>query len=330
MVHAAYAKRLGGAEHLEGYNLNRDLAEIQALLREVDGQPDLRNGGEQRADNAEGQVEDGIQMEDDRRVDNESLVVNNERGEDMGRNKDMRREEDMQKKDDKRMEDDKWREDTKRREEEESVRNQLTPGDIIAMHKDAMCSRAPVFQLLGKKVDDEKLVSLTLSDGAYVSENFVPANETVGRELLGISRYDLIKIKGASVYKDKIILHTIDHLQMTDNRDTCVQIKSTVKAKGVETLKKIRQESLDTWGVRFGNRRAIEAGSQEQDHNSTLMLDDPFVTKAGKRQATTDGELEEAGPSKRSRRQVEQCPFCIRTFVDKETMRVHMRRDHFD
>ena len=107
MVHAAYAKRLGGAEHLEGYNLNRDLAEIQALLREVDGQPDLRNGGEQRADNAEGQVEDGIQMEDDRRVDNESLVVNNERGEDMGRNKDMRREEDMQKKDDKRMEDDK-------------------------------------------------------------------------------------------------------------------------------------------------------------------------------------------------------------------------------
>ena len=34
--------------------------------------------------------------------------------------------------------------------------------------------------------------------------------------------------------------------------------------------------------------------------------------------------------AKRARRNVEHCAFCIRTFVDKESLKKHMQDNHFD
>ena len=205
----------------------------------------------------------------------------------------------------------------KRKEEEErhseEVRKLLKPGEIMKMHKDAKSGPEPVLQLISKKMVDGKLISMTMSDGSHVSENFSPSNEHCAREFNDINHYDFIKIQRASIQKSQIILHAIDHLQMNDNKGRVVEIKGPVKASGVVSLKKIRQEALDTWGVRFEKRRKINSSPAEQDHNSTLMEQDPFMMEGGKRQSNYD----EATGSKRVKRAIEQCAFCIRTFMDK-------------
>ena len=35
-------------------------------------------------------------------------------------------------------------------------------------------------------------------------------------------------------------------------------------------------------------------------------------------------------PRVRSKRKMESCPFCVRSFTDKENLKEHMRSDHFD
>ena len=42
------------------------------------------------------------------------------------------------------------------------------------------------------------------------------------------------------------------------------------------------------------------------------------------------GEVDEGGPRARSKRKMESCPFCVRSFTDKENLKEHMRSDHFD
>ena len=284
VVKAAYSRRLGGEEHLDSYHLERDLGEVQAVLKPGEVQ-----------ENQLGKV-DGIETEVEGR----------------------------------RMEDEEEEEDLEKRKEEEErhseeVRKLLKPGEIMKMHKDAKSGPEPVLQLIAKEIVDGKLISMTMSDGSHVSKNFSPSNEHLARELTGINRYDLIKIQSASIQKSQILLHAIDHLQMNDQKGEVVAIKGPVKATGVSSLKQIRQDALDTWGVRFATRRKIDSSPAEQDHNSTLMQQDPFMMEGGKRQGT----LEEPTGSKRVKRAVEQCAFCIRTFVDKSRLKVHMQDEHF-
>merc|ERR1712016_232171 len=115
------------------------------------------------------------------------------------------------------------------------------PGELLRMHKDAKCSEAPVVQLLAKNVVEGKLLSMTISDGVKVSENVVPANDELGQRMNKIKQYDLIQIKKAAVFKSKIVLHAMDHLQMTDTDGQYVGIKEPVRAKEVVALKKFRQ-----------------------------------------------------------------------------------------
>ena len=50
-------------------------------------------------------------------------------------------------------------------------------------------------------VTDGKLVSMTLSDGEYVSANIIPEDESLGQQLISLEKFDLLKIHEASVYK---------------------------------------------------------------------------------------------------------------------------------
>ena len=72
---------------------------------------------------------------------------------------------------------------TSEEEEEEKIRKQLTPGELITMHKDGRCTAKPVVQVMSTVVTDGKLVSMTLSDGVYVSANIIPEDESLGQQL---------------------------------------------------------------------------------------------------------------------------------------------------
>ena len=72
---------------------------------------------------------------------------------------------------------------TSEEEEEKKIRKQLTPGELITMQKDGRCTAKPVVQVMSTVVTDGKLVSMTLSDGVYVSANIIPEDESLGQQL---------------------------------------------------------------------------------------------------------------------------------------------------
>ena len=207
----------------------------------------------------------------------------------------------------------------------DAVRKLLTPGEMMRIHKDAKCSETPVFQLISKKTAAGKLVSMSFSDGSHVSENLVPANDQMGEEMNQINQFDLIKIEDASVDKDKIVLQKIEQLEMTDESGQYWPIKAAVKANGVVSLKRIKQDTLDLWGIRFRNRTKVSVDTVEA--NNTLLEEDQFLLSAGPKQRTEDQNM---GSESRTKRKMVSCPFCIRTFTDMENMKEHMKDAHFN
>ena len=131
MVKATYTTRLGGEEHLNSYNWERPMSELEALDRQ----------DEER----QGEVDEGGPIEE--QVNEREVQVTSEE------------------------------------EEEEELRKQLTPGELITMHKDGRCTAKPVVQVMSTVVTDGKLVSMTLSDGEYVSANIIPEDESLGQQL---------------------------------------------------------------------------------------------------------------------------------------------------
>ena len=149
---------------------------------------------------------------------------------------------------------------TSEEEEEEKIRKQLTPGELITMHKDGRCTAKPVVQVMSTVVTDGKLVSMTLSDGVYVSANIIPEDESLGQQLISLEKFDLLKIHEASVYKSHLIIQNVEQLQMT-REGRVVDIKKTVKADGVSGLRIRKKEALDLWGIRFSNMQNIAKGT---------------------------------------------------------------------
>ena len=226
-----------GAEHLETYHFERDLAEDVALQEPVGG-----GNGEQ--------------------------VVANEQVEEAGVNnkedKEARKRELEQKQDD-------------------EVRALLTPGVIVTMHRDATWEEEPVLQLMAKKMVNGKLVSVTMSDGSHVSANIEPSEETMAKALKAVEQYALVKIRSASVQKSKMILHDIEHLELSDENDAHIPIHGAVKAVGVESLRIIKQEALDLWGVRFETRRKIEMPAKEDNLEESLLSQDTVFEQVGRK-----------------------------------------------
>ena len=280
MLRAAYTLRLKGEAHLETYHLERDMEDLQRLVRqkrESEGAQAATAMGEEGGEKVAEEKAEEVKIQD-----NEL--------------------------------------------QNEEVRKLLTPGELLRMHKDAKCSEAPVVQLLAKNVVEGKLLSMTISDGVKVSENVVPANDELGQRMNKIKQYDLIQIEKAAVFKSKIVLHAMDHLQMTDTDGQYVGIKEPVRAKEVVALKKFRQETLDMWGIRFNMSTNVEMVDKE-DLNNTMLREDPLIMKVGQKQSREDDDTMQ---SKRIKRSLVSCPFCIRTFTDQNSLKKHMSDDHFD
>ena len=196
------------------------------------------------------------------------------------------------------------------------------------MHKDGRCTAKPVVQVMSTVVTDGKLVSMTLSDGVYVSANIIPEDESLGQQLISLEKFDLLKIHEASVYKSHLIIQNVEQLQMT-REGRVVDIKKTVKADGVSGLRIMKKEALDLWGIRFSNMQKIEMGpaAAADDLSQTIMADDGVLERVGKKE---EQPKEPSPPWVRSKRKMESCPLCVRSFTDKENLKEHMRSDHFD
>ena len=108
-----------------------------------------------------------------------------------------------------------------------------------------------------------------------------------------------------------------------------VDIKKTVKADGVSGLRIMKKEALDLWGIRFSNMQKIEwrPAAAADDLSQTIMADDGVLERVGKKE---EQPKEPSPPRVRSKRKMESCPFCVRSFTDKENLKQHMRSDHFD
>ena len=87
-----------------------------------------------------------------------------------------------------------------------------------------------VVQVMSTVVTDGKLVSMTLSDGEYVSANIIPEDESLGQQLISLEKFDLLKIHEASMYKNHLIIQNVEQLQMT-REGRVVDIKKTVNRK---------------------------------------------------------------------------------------------------
>ena len=183
-------------------------------------------------------------------------------------------------------------------------------------------------QVMSTVVTDGKLVSMTLSDGVYVSANIIPEDESLGQQLISLEKFDLLKIHEASVYKSHLIIQNVEQLQMT-REGRVVDIKKTVKADGVSGLRIMKKEALDLWGIRFSNMQKIEwrPAAAADDLSQTIMADDGVLERVGKKE---EQPKEPSPPRVRSKRKMESCPFCVRSFTDKENLKEHMRSDHFD
>ena len=206
--------------------------------------------------------------------------------------------------------------------QDDEVRALMTPGVIVTMHRDATWEEEPVLQLLAKKMVNGKLVSVTMSDGSHVSANIEPSEESMAKALKAVQQYDLVKIRSASVQKSKMILHDIEHLELSDENDAHIPIHGAVKAVGVESLRIIKQEALDLWGVRFETRRKIEMPAKEDDLEESLLSQDTVFEQVGRKRGQDQFEGE---CSSRPKRQLVSCPFCVRTFPDQEKLKGHLK-----
>ena len=63
-----------------------------------------------------------------------------------------------------------------------------------------------------------------------MSANIEPSEETMAKALKAVEQYDLVKIRSASVQKSKMILHDIEHIELSDENGAHIPIHGAVKA----------------------------------------------------------------------------------------------------
>ena len=75
--------------------------------------------------------------------------------------------------------------------------------------------------------------------------------------------------------------------------------------------------------------KKIEMGpaAAADDLSQTIMADDGVLERVGKKE---EQPKEPSPPRARSKRKMESCLFCVRSFTDKENLKEHMRSEHFD
>ena len=69
----------------------------------------------------------------------------------------------------------------------------------------------------------------------------------------------------------------------------------------------------------------------QEVNQSIHELKSNYAASALERVGKKEEQPKEPSPPRvRSKRKMESCPFCVRSFTDKENLKEHMRSDHFD
>ena len=121
---------------------------------------------------------------------------------------------------------------------EEYLKTKVSTGSIRQIHMSGNTNVEEVIvQVYDTKIQENTVVSGTLSDGEFVTHNVKPRGEKVAVEMMKFEKFEVINVKKASVKGDTIILDKIEVVEFKDENDVSAKIKKLIKADGVEKLK---------------------------------------------------------------------------------------------
>ena len=319
LLSQVYSLRLGGNEHVELFHHQQTEEDIVKLFnekkikeeekeKETEAERQRKAETEKRPEEQKGQDKERERVEEKKR---ENLEDDNDFAEEEF--KEELTNEEIQK----RLSDD--------------VGKKLTKNAMVDMHKDAKTTgEKTVVQVIKKNIENEKVVSLMLSDGEFVSANVVPADEELAESIKELEENDVIEITEASVKGDKLIVEYISKLGQVDAKGKTLRLKKPVKKPGVPKLRKISAEQLTLWGLKFNKETNVEL-NQKEDLEETIVDEDPVIKKAGKKISVTQ-HLSASQPTvsatRESKRPKLQCSVCVKSFTSADTLKRHMSVNH--
>ena len=201
----------------------------------------------------------------------------------------------------------------------EEVKNHLTPGVLETIHKTGIIStETVVVQIVKKIIVEGQLKSLTLSDGEFISENVYPVDEESANMLKEIPTYDLLKLEAATLKDEKLFLNDVTHFEMFDNKGKQVHFNKAIE---LTRLRMLGQTAIDRYAKQFSKLTRVEFNSKEQSKND----------KTEKRKDIVDQLETQSQPppaSSRVKRNMNKCPFCVRSYTDNNDLKKHIRYAH--
>ena len=243
-----YTLRLGGAEHVEVYNLERKTDDIKRLLEEKQ-----RAGQE-----PQGEVGEGQQGEP-----RPTGPVPREQGGNHQRETD---------------------DELRRRERESKIKQHLSLDSLRSIHKDCKTTfKAPLVQLINKEVSGGRPEAVTFSDGLSVSPNVDPLNEEMADELNQIPLLDFLEINNAFVKGDRITLSDFEHKRIQTKGGVHLPISGPLTRPSVEKLEMISPRSLQLWGIRFPEEEEVTFSARATTANldATIIARDQVIAEVG-------------------------------------------------
>ena len=325
-----YKARLG-ADKKEEYHMERDYDELKGLLGNAEA-----DGGEQQKTEEEEKraVEHGEadQTAVEQRREEERAV---EQRREEKRAVEQRREEEGAL--EQRQEVQIQRDQKEKEKLEQSLKKKMSIHDLQSIHKEAKTYSAKTsLQVLEKHFDPEsgRLSSLTLSDGAYVSSNVIPRNDKAAEYLNQINKFDLIEIENATMKEDKLVLDEFEHLEITHKNGKPIKLSGPILGEGIVKLKKLGAQSMKLWGVKFpfGQQIDFHCKRQAPALDATILASDPIIAEVGASSRAPEPQpsdpLPQPQPLQRPKRKLLQCPLCVRSFLELQSMLEHCNNDH--
>ena len=214
---------------------------------------------------------------------------------------------------------------------EKSLKKKMSIHDLHSIHKEAKTfSAVTCLQVLEKHYDPEsgRLSSLTISDGAFVSSNVIPNDDKAAEHLNQINRFDLIELDNASMKDDKLLLDEIKVLAISFMSGKPFKLSGPILGEGISKLKKLGGEAIKLWGLQFKCGQRIDFHCQKQAPaalDASILASDSIIAEVGASSRSAEHQSE---PLQRPKRKLLQCPLCVRSFLDMQTMLEHCNKDH--
>ena len=216
---------------------------------------------------------------------------------------------------------------------EQSMKKKMSVWDLQSIHKEAKTYSAATFlQVMEKHFDPEsgRLCSMTLSDGACVS----PYDDKAAENLNRFNRFDLFIIEEATMKGSKLVIDQIDHIQITRQNGTPIKLCGPILGEEISKLKKLGEDALNLWGMKFNPGQKVNFHCKRKAAaalDASILATDSVIEEVGASSGAPAHQLQpQPEAHQRSKRALllQQCPVCIRTFTEMQSMLEHCSNDH--